>query len=93
MYGGHIFQNTATHSGGGIYGYEECIRIYGGKISYNKAGFAGGGVGLANSANSIKKAIINNCIFSHNKAYSGTTVKAIGGAIDANTATVDLDGV
>ncbi len=93
VYGGHIFQNTATHSGGGIYGYEECIRIYGGKISYNKAGFAGGGVGLANSANSIKKAIINNCIFSHNKAYSGTTVKAIGGAIDANTATVDLDGV
>ncbi len=93
VYGGHLFQNTATHSGGGIYGYEECIRIYGGKISYNKAGFAGGGVGLANSANSIKKAIINNCIFSHNKAYSGTTVKAIGGAIDANAATVDLDGV
>ena len=93
VYGGHIFQNTATHSGGGIYGYEECIRIYGGKISYNKAGFAGGGVGLANSANSSKKAIINNCIFSHNKAYSGTTVETIGGAINANAATVDLDGV
>ncbi len=93
VYGGHIFQNTATHSGGGIYGYEECIRIYGGKISYNKAGVAGGGVGLANSANSSKKAIINNCIFSHNKAYSGTTVEAIGGAIDASAATVDLDGV
>ena len=93
VYGGHLFQNTATHSGGGIYGYEECIRIYGGKISYNKAGVAGGGVGLVNSADSSKKAIINNCIFSHNKAYSGSTVKTIGGAIDANAATVDLDGV